>query len=746
MTADVLGFLQCLGIKGVKPSGPSEVIFSCVNKQGHKNGDRNPSARINTTTGVWVCYACQAKGRAYDLARIASLEETAARELAVRHGLWTENANRGAIAIRSPRPAQIAASAASRPVDIQVSTSRHLEPAPKSDSPGSPTKRTILETYDYVDEHGEHLFQSIRFEPKGFSQRRLVDGKWVWNLNGTRRVLYRLPKIIDAARNGETIYICEGEKDVHALEHAGEVATCNPEGANKWRAEFSEFLVGANVVVIVDQDPIGKKHADEVAESVRPFAKTVRIVNPQAGKDAHDHLAAGLSPADFKPDEDVRDDRPNESTWLPTTLPIGTEPLTPDIDGLFFAGLSHTVSGASESGKTMLTYAAAIGVARDGGHVVIVDFEMGPRLAARRLIDALGLAEEEVEHLVNNPETRRIHFVHPQEPLDLGTVKALLGAIGGDPELVLIDAMTSALEIQGLDSNSDTDVEALYRMLVRPFQRTGAAVVVIDHPGKDAGRGDKGSIRKRQAPDVCFVVRPTTPYRDGRGASTITVEKDRPNAFDRDASMHFVLDRPTWRFETGERPKTGPPTTLMQRVSERLETHGPAPSASQLEKDVIGNNPGIRAAIKTLIEEGYATGGHRAPIVSVRPYRQADDPRSGWHPVHPSNPVQSPSQDERLRPRPPVPHPIRGTGDGADIRRASTPSPQPRIDQETAKTAADLAERANWPNLKLPTFSVLAGKQNWQRFIAAAQSTSPGASGAADRIREAITALEVMNR
>jgi hypothetical protein len=33
-------------------------------------------------------------------------------------------------------------------------------------------KRRISATYDYTDGDGELLFQAVRYEPKGFSQRR----------------------------------------------------------------------------------------------------------------------------------------------------------------------------------------------------------------------------------------------------------------------------------------------------------------------------------------------------------------------------------------------------------------------------------------------------------------------------------------------------------------------------------------------------------------------------------------------
>jgi putative DNA primase/helicase len=106
-------------------------------------------------------------------------------------------------------------------------------------------RREAIATYPYVDENGELLFEAVRFEPKDFQQRRPDGaGGWICNLKGTTRVLYRLPKVREAIAAGEPVFVVEGEKDVHALEHAGLVATCNPMGAGKWRPEHSEALRG----------------------------------------------------------------------------------------------------------------------------------------------------------------------------------------------------------------------------------------------------------------------------------------------------------------------------------------------------------------------------------------------------------------------------------------------------------------------------------------------------------------------
>ena len=164
------------------------------------------------------------------------------------------------------------------------------------------SQRREVATYDYLDENGELLFQTVRYEPKDFRQRRPNgDGGWIWNLRGVRPVLYRLPELL--SRSSETIFVCEGEKDVLSLEPMGVLATCNPMGAGKWRHEYAETLSGRTVVVIPDNDPAtdengkshykGQKYAAAVAESLLKHGCEVRIIEFPSGKDATEWLALG---------------------------------------------------------------------------------------------------------------------------------------------------------------------------------------------------------------------------------------------------------------------------------------------------------------------------------------------------------------------------------------------------------------------------------------------------------------------
>jgi putative DNA primase/helicase len=141
----------------------------------------------------------------------------------------------------------------------------------------------IVETYLYDDEEGNALFEVVRYDPKAFRQRK-PDGKggWTWNVNGVRKVPFRLRQVLTA----ENIVIVEGEKDVKTAWDFDLIATCNPGGAGKWKDEYSEFLRGKNVTIIPDADEPGRKHAEQVASSLAGKAASVSICNlPETIKD-----------------------------------------------------------------------------------------------------------------------------------------------------------------------------------------------------------------------------------------------------------------------------------------------------------------------------------------------------------------------------------------------------------------------------------------------------------------------------
>jgi P4 family phage/plasmid primase-like protien len=161
---------------------------------------------------------------------------------------------------------------------------------------------TIIATYAYRDEAGGTLFEVLRKDPKAFTQRiPTAGGEYEYKLNGVRRVPFTLPELLSDIRNGETICVVEGERDVLSLREAGVAATTFAMGADfKWTDESARYFTGAKrVIVICDNDDPGRTYGHRNAALL---AKTfpemdVRVIDtlpgvPEKG-DATDWIAGG---------------------------------------------------------------------------------------------------------------------------------------------------------------------------------------------------------------------------------------------------------------------------------------------------------------------------------------------------------------------------------------------------------------------------------------------------------------------
>jgi len=175
------------------------------------------------------------------------------------------------------------------------------EPLPAhDDNKTAKSQKHPVANYRYEDERGDTLFEVVRFNPKDFRQRRPDGhGRCIWNLDGVRRIPYRLPELIEAIANGYVIALVEGEKDVDALRKIGINATTFPGGAGKWRQEYAAHFRGADVVIIPDNDDVGREHARQVATGLAGAATRIRVLDigktwPQcpAKGDVSDWLAA----------------------------------------------------------------------------------------------------------------------------------------------------------------------------------------------------------------------------------------------------------------------------------------------------------------------------------------------------------------------------------------------------------------------------------------------------------------------
>ena len=166
------------------------------------------------------------------------------------------------------------------------------------------SKRRFVCAYNYTDENANLLYQVVRFDPKSFAQRRPDGaGGWIWNLNGVRRVLYRLHSLVKAPPS-EPVWFVEGEKDADRLAKEGLLSTCICGGSSAtWLNSYSSQLTVAGkrelIYVIADADKPGRAFARNVAYRMAAdsVAKKIIIVDLYPDKenkyDVSDYLDEG---------------------------------------------------------------------------------------------------------------------------------------------------------------------------------------------------------------------------------------------------------------------------------------------------------------------------------------------------------------------------------------------------------------------------------------------------------------------
>lgn len=138
-------------------------------------------------------------------------------------------------------------------------------------------KSPVVATYNYLDDAGKLLAQKLRKADKSFSWRR-PDGNsgWIYNRQSVPRRLFR------AGELGKMVYIVEGEKDaINLHEKIGGCAVSGADGAGpgKWRAEYTEQLRDRSVIILQDNDDVGRVYAQEVAAALHGTAKSVKLLD-----------------------------------------------------------------------------------------------------------------------------------------------------------------------------------------------------------------------------------------------------------------------------------------------------------------------------------------------------------------------------------------------------------------------------------------------------------------------------------
>lgn len=234
---------------------------------GHK--DDTPSLRINPAKNVWRCHGCSRGGSVVD---------------------WVQQM-RGC---KFPEAIKWLADFSGVPLVEETG--------------GGSLKRNVVASYTYEDADGTPVFHIDRIEPgkQGRSKdilQRLPDGTYK---KSDHQVLYRLPEVAQASANNMPVFVVEGEKCVEALRKLNLVATTHAGGASAakvWqRPGFAHPLKGCNVVMLPDNDEVGRRWMKDVAKQLDRIAKsvtTVRLPVVNEGDDVVDYLASGATMEDL---------------------------------------------------------------------------------------------------------------------------------------------------------------------------------------------------------------------------------------------------------------------------------------------------------------------------------------------------------------------------------------------------------------------------------------------------------------
>jgi hypothetical protein len=359
------------------------------------------------------------------------------------------------------------------------------------------------------------LFEKLRYPGKRFSQRaKGGDGVWRYNLVDVRKVLYRLPEVVRAS----DVMICEGEKDadrVSALKLTGHpsapqsrvAATTNFDGAGKWRREYSPYLTGNHVVIFPDNDAPGKSHASEVAASVFPYARDVKVVHlPGLAEkgDVSDYL-------ETRTVEDLLHEIRKAPCWKPEKAdllidaPEFLSTVSPEIDWLVEGVIQRKANGficaAPKVGKSWLAADLVLSLALGlpwvgfdvGGpvKVALITREDNPALTRwrmDRLLAGKGRTRADLQDrlYVNSREQSPVFRL--DEPDFLTPMIMELRAV--KPEFVVLDVFNI---LHGADENDNTEMRGVLEELNRLHREIGCAVGVVHHFNKNS----EGSLTQR---------------------------------------------------------------------------------------------------------------------------------------------------------------------------------------------------------------------------------------------------------
>lgn len=332
---------------------------------------------------------------------------------------------------------------------------------------------------------------------------------------------------------------------------------------------------------------------------------------------------------------------------------------------LLYPGEVHSLAAEPESGKSWIAAAETARLLAAGERVLVLDFEDTAASIARRLV-SLGADPAVIG--------RSLVYVRPEEPFEDAAIDALVAA--DSFALAVIDGVTEAYDLLHLDASSNRDVPTFQRKLPRRLAQSGAAVLMLDHVGKDRegrGRYAIGAQAKLASTAAAFgadVVERPSPGHAGeirlllhkdrhgdvrkhaissRGTPTIAVVRILPGD---DGTVAIVLDPPSSLLAQDALER---PVVLMAAVAAKVAAE-PGLGQNEIVRAVRGKGERIKLALRLLVAEGWIErrgDGRRYEHFAAHVFDADAIPPTDRVPVGPDR-VPDPVATERVPGSPPV--------------------------------------------------------------------------------------------
>lgn len=434
--------------------------------------------------------------------------------------------------------------------------------------------------YAYTDEQKKVLYYKIRIlNPKKLYFMREENGETIYNLDGCRKVLYHLDRILWGIENNKVIYLVEGEKDVATMENMGFIAT-TAHTTTYWCDEFTEVLKNADVVILYDYDVAGIKRKDELVAKLTGNVQALRVVDlpgleANSGQDITDWIQQGHTREELlaliQTAKSIQ--LPQQSTPITQTfsspfkivelgdfiaqqLPEREMLLSPifPVQGLAMISAQRGV------GKTQIALGIAYTIATGGTFlrwnapkarkVIYIDGEMPACLMQERLkkliIMSDGCYDKGFFHLFT-PD-----YQETMMP-DLATKEGrdALEVFIEDRDCIFLDNI-SCLFRTGTENDSESWQEAQSWAL--DLRRRGKSVFFVHHAGKN--NSQRGTSKKEDTLDTVIKLTHPEDYKPEQGACfEIEFTKSR-HFFGEDANSFIVQlfedANGAWRWEERE--------------------------------------------------------------------------------------------------------------------------------------------------------------------------------------------------